>query len=73
MASPVPIGGRIVQARRAAKLSQAQLAAKSGYGIRSITGWENDKFHPSITALARIAVVTGRTVAWFYETEAEAA
>lgn len=61
------LGSRIRQARRAAELSQSQLAARVGAHVTSISDWERGVNRPRVEALAAIAEATGKTLDWFVE------
>jgi phage repressor protein C with HTH and peptisase S24 domain len=62
------IGQRIRDARKAAGLTQEQLAlAIGGAGQSTIGNYERGDSDPSIEALRNIASVTGRSIAWLME------
>lgn len=56
---------RVRQARRAAKLSQAQLAMHLGVCRSAVAQWERTGgTSPSVDHLARVAIVTGVLFEW---------
>lgn len=50
----------IKEARLSAKLTQDQLAEELGMTKGNVSGWENDKHHPSPQQLATVARITGK-------------
>jgi transcriptional regulator with XRE-family HTH domain len=60
------VSTRIAEARRAAKLSQEDLARVTGLRLRAIQSWEQGLRHPRLAALETLADVLGHDVAWFY-------
>jgi transcriptional regulator with XRE-family HTH domain len=46
-------GDRMRAARKAAELTQEQVAARIGVGQRSISDWENDRAEPSLAKFRR--------------------
>jgi transcriptional regulator with XRE-family HTH domain len=60
-----PLGARIRQARKAANLSQTQLARKIGAHVTSVSDWERGKNAPSARHLLGIAKATGTNIADF--------
>jgi transcriptional regulator with XRE-family HTH domain len=60
------VGSRIAEARRNARLSQEELARRTGYGISAIRSWEQGVRHPRPRALEKLAAILGRPVSWFY-------
>lgn len=52
-------GARIKAARKAAGMTQAELAAKLGISFQSIGQWENDLRNPKIGTLNKIAKALG--------------
>lgn len=63
------IGTNIRAARRAAGLSQQKLADAVGASRTQVVGWEGghrDR-RPGLEYVAKIAVVLGHTVGWFYD------
>lgn len=61
------IGPRIAEARRAAGLSQSQLATATGNSTSAVQAWELGTRHPRMAGLSALAVALERDVAWFYE------
>lgn len=59
------LGARIRQARRAANLSQSQLAGKIGAHPTSVSDWERGRNAPSARHLLSIAQVTSTSVEHF--------
>jgi transcriptional regulator with XRE-family HTH domain len=59
------LGARIRQARKKAKLSQSQLAAKIGAHVTSVSDWERGQNAPSARHLLSIAQVTGTKIEHF--------
>lgn len=57
-------GHRIVEARSAAGLGQAELAERLGVTARTLSRWENDHREPKRSALRAIAEVTGARLEW---------
>ncbi len=60
------VGLRIVEARKAAGLSQRELGLAVGSATRTVQSWETSQRIPRTGTLERIAQVTGRSAAWFY-------
>jgi transcriptional regulator with XRE-family HTH domain len=58
----VPLHERIKAARHAARISQAELAARCGCNQPAVVGWEQGTRTPSIKRLQRIAAALGVTV-----------
>ena len=52
-------GKRLQELRKAAGLSQSQLAARAGVPIDSLRNWEQDKALPKIDTAALLAVALG--------------
>jgi len=67
------IGPRIAEARKAAGLSQTELASRTGNSARTVEAWESGARHPRYDALQDLATVLERDVAWFYEPAGAAA
>lgn len=62
------IGTRIQAARLANdQMSRAALASRLGRTERTVYRWENDENPVPSDMLQRIAEITGKTVAWFFE------
>jgi transcriptional regulator with XRE-family HTH domain len=61
------LGARIRQARKAANLSQSQLAAKIGAHVTSVSDWERNRNAPSARHLLSIAQATGHSIEHFTE------
>ena len=59
------LGSRIRQARRAAHLSQSQLADKIGAHPTSVSDWERGRNAPSARHLLSIAQATGTSIEHF--------
>jgi len=60
-----PPSNRIRQARRSAKLSQGELAARLGVYRSVVTQWESTEgTHPTMEHLAQIAIATGASFEW---------
>lgn len=55
-------GARIKAARKAAGMTQAELAAKLGISFQSVAQWENDLRNPKYETLQKIANALGITV-----------
>ena len=56
----MPFSGRKLQAlRKAAGLSQSELAVKAGLSFRSIQNWEIERRKPKVDALLTLAKVLG--------------
>lgn len=58
------LGARIREARRAARLSQAQVGAALGISSQAVSQWENDIFVPATERLIAFASLTGVAFAW---------
>lgn len=56
------MGQRMQRLRRAAGMSQSQLAKASGIPVGSIQGWERDRREPLFSAAVKIAVALGVTL-----------
>jgi transcriptional regulator with XRE-family HTH domain len=60
-----PVSSRIRTARRAAKLTQAQLAGRIGVGRSAVSQWERvDGSKPGAENLARLALVLSCAFEW---------
>lgn len=67
------LGKRIRAARRAAEMTQVQLAeAVSGQTVRTVGNWERGTNPPPVTVLEKIAEATQKPLAWFLEDSEEA-
>lgn len=55
-------GARIKAARKAAGMTQAELAAKLGISFQSVAQWENDLRNPKYETLQKIALALGMSV-----------
>ena len=60
------IGPRIAEARKAAGLTQVQLAERTDSTQRAVQSWEVGVRHPRFANLLRVATALDRDVAWFY-------
>lgn len=58
------IGTRMAKARKAAGLSQEELAVKMGVRVRTVQRWESGDNAAQITSLSSYAELTGVTLAW---------
>jgi transcriptional regulator with XRE-family HTH domain len=68
------VGARIRRARKAADLTQHQLAVLVGTGdAMKVSRWERGENLPSAAALFSLAEIFDVDVAWFYESEEAAA
>jgi transcriptional regulator with XRE-family HTH domain len=67
--TPKPRRERLVRARVEAGLTQEELARQVGASVFSIGKYERGERSPRGPVLRRIAEVTGRTTAWFFENE----
>lgn len=56
-------GARIKAARKAAGMTQAELAAKLGISFQSVAQWENDLRNPKYETLQKIASALGVDIA----------
>jgi transcriptional regulator with XRE-family HTH domain len=63
------VGGRIRAARRAAGLTQKQLAEELGVEPITVSRWERDVTSPSLPRLRRIAELTETTVSDLVRTQ----
>ena len=61
------IGGKIKTARKAAGITQAQLADDIGVGISSIGRWERGELSITVNALAEIAEAVNVPLSYFFE------
>lgn len=66
---PVRFATAIRAARREAGLSQVKLAAAVGVTGRAVQFYESGDRQPKATILARIALVTGKPLEWFFQEE----
>lgn len=69
----VTIGTRTKQARVAAELSQARLAALLGIDPKTVMRWEADRTTPAATQIEPLARELGVTVTWLLTGKDEAA
>jgi transcriptional regulator with XRE-family HTH domain len=53
------MGQRIQRLRKAAGLSQSELARASGIPLGTIQGWEHNRREPLLSAAAKIALALG--------------
>lgn len=67
------MGGRVRAARRAAGLTQKQLAEALGVEPITVSRWERDVTSPSLPRLRRIAELTETTVSDLVRTDAVSA
>ena len=67
------VGGRVRAARRAAGLTQKQLAEALGVEPITVSRWERDVTSPSLPRLRRIAELTETTVSDLVRTDAVSA
>ena len=58
------LGGRLIFAREAQKLSTAQLARRIGVKTESLSAWENDRSEPRANKLVSLAGVLNVTPTW---------
>ncbi len=63
---PRPLPARIARARAEAGLTQEELAAEMGCSVFSIGKYERGERSPLGPRLRRLALVTGKPVAWFF-------
>lgn len=65
------LGNRLLHARTAACLTQADVAAKAGLdvGVSSVSEWEHGVREPSVAQLARLAEIYKRPFDWFLVSE----
>lgn len=61
------VGRRIAMARRAAGLTQRQLAECLGIHWNTVARWERGEISPSINVLANIAFEFQRGLPWFFK------
>ena len=61
------LGERIARLRRAANMTQEELAAKAGEKLSSLRNWEGDRSMPRLPALLRLAEALGVPVERFAE------
>ena len=69
----VQFGEKIRNARKAASMTQRQLAEKLGVANTSISNWEKDLSRPDADALQRLCAILGMDPNYFYGTEENAA
>lgn len=67
------LGDRLLKARRAAELSQADLAKAIGVHRKSVTRWELGQSEPSASLLIPLARALGVSVAWLIGEDVHAA
>lgn len=68
------IGSNIRSARRAADLTQSELAQKVGLtSFMGVSRWETGRGSPSTTALIRLSEVFERDPGWFYTDHSQVA
>lgn len=58
------LGGRIVEAREAAGLTTAELAARAGVTEETLSSWELDRDEPRSNRLSTLAGVLGVSPTW---------
>lgn len=63
------IGGRIAELRRAADLSQAELATKMKVATNTISRWETATYKPTVADLANLARIFSVPVGSFFPPE----
>lgn len=69
----VDVGARIREAREATGLSQLNFAKELQVGERTVQAWEGNERTPRLGALKKIALRTGKPLAFFYGDGSEAA
>lgn len=62
---------RLREARKAAGLTQRQLADAANTNETRISNWERGVWTPKINALPALALVLGRELAYFFEEAAD--
>lgn len=65
------LGRRIALARNEAGLTQPKLAEKLGVNRSQVAKYESGENSPRFEKLARLAEVTGKPIAWFFESAAD--
>jgi transcriptional regulator with XRE-family HTH domain len=66
------IGANIRAARKAAAMSQPQLAKELGIDATRISGYENGHVKPGDERIRKIAEITGApSLGWFYDEHSE--
>ena len=63
------VGNRIVQLRFESKISQRALAEASGVAVSYLSRLENDKLHPTVRTLTKIAGALRVPMTAFFESE----
>lgn len=61
------IGERIKELRKSKKVSQKELAQKTGLSIGSIQGYEQGRYNPKLEAIVKIAGALGVDLKVFYD------
>ena len=56
------IGEKIRKARKAAKMSQKEISARTGFAVNTISRYENGERLPNIEAIAKIAAALGMDI-----------
>lgn len=64
-------GDRVVGAREAAGMSQAELARRLGVKLRTVTGWEEDRSEPRANKLQMLAGMLNVSIRWLLTGEGE--
>lgn len=70
---PTGFSTRLKEARTGATLTQEQAARKLDVTLRTYQRWESGEGEPRGEQLARVCLLYGRPVGWFYEENGEAA
>jgi transcriptional regulator with XRE-family HTH domain len=65
--APLPqLAVNVRTARKAAGLTQEQLARQLDVGMRSVQSWELSETMPRVRHLRALALLCSRELAWFY-------
>ena len=61
------VGKKILEARKALKISQLDLARATGSSRPTISNWENGRFAPELASINKLAAALNKPVSYFLE------
>lgn len=67
MSSGLPLGPRLKEARKDAKLTIAAIASEMGVDPRTVASWQAGRTRPSYERLVQLAALLGKPPSYFLE------